>query len=564
MHEEPIPIARRRIAELLRHMGTDSSRDVVDSLMAGHDHPNLSDVQDVALVAFDPIGIQDMVLASSRPTTIRGASRGLTEWDESLERGDDLHMPWVPLFAGGGQGVFLGPARLAEAACHTLEDAFAKRLMAPCSAAFIPVSTRELALGPRRWSGSGKEAALRLLGVNMKGGGGFGALLGRLSLELAQAKDARPTWEVDGHDEVRCCECGRRAASERAISPGDGEFRICRRCHEFHRLGGQTVAKKEARSLDDLPGGAAYLAIDGAGIGAELQRLTSLHQYVAMSHALSQGFGRSTVESALANTLGVSTEDRIVAIAGGDDVVLAVGAGVTTEMVRGPVEVALGLMREIDARVNEQLRANWPEGVQVPAIGAGAGVLVARKLSARTGFKLARDLVRSAKTRRDHTVRSAVDFEYVSGASLAASSIEDLRKKRERGWNPPVVAEGKASQKRGVLRYYRRPCSFEELDELLRISKAATNETRSLIYRVRSALDEDPMLGVVTGAYLLRNRKGFALPEGTIGRSLDAVDTLLLRKEPAADQKLDVWSSAIPDVADLLSVARIRSHRRES
>lgn len=559
----PIPIARRRITELLRHVGTDGSHEVVDSLMAGHDHPSLSDVQELALVAFDPIGIQDMVLASSRPTTIRGASKALTDWDDVLGGGRALDVPWVPLFAGGGQGVFLGPAHLAPAVCQALEEAFAKRLMAPCAAAFIPVSTRELALGPRRWTGGASETALRFLGVNTKGGGGFGALLGRLALELAQSKDARPTWEVDGHDEVRCCECGRRAASERAVSPGDDEFRICRRCHEFHR-GGRIEGTKDARSLDDLPGGAAYVAIDGAGIGAELQKLTSLHQYVAMSHALSEGFGRSTVESVLVNNLGVLPEDRIVAIAGGDDVVLAIGAGLRTEQVRGPVEIALGLVRAIDATVNEKLARLWPEGVNVPTIGAGAGVLVGRKLSARTGFKLARDLVRIAKTRRDKEVRSAVDFEYVSGASLAASSIEDIRKKRERAWNPPVIADGKASQKRGVLKYYRRPCSFEELEELLRISTAATNETRSLIYRVRSALDEDPMLGVVTGAYLLRNRKGFALPEGTIGRSLDAVDTLLLRKEPVVDQKLEVWSSAIPDVADLLSVARIRPERRET
>lgn len=544
----------RDIGTLLGRLGVEGAERLATAVLRGTDEVSIPSEQSLALLLCDAVEIQELVLASRSPTTTRGASRVLAGWDQRAETWASSN-DHVLLFSGGGLSVLLGPAAGHEERTAELERLFARETQGEARAVARVVSPRALIHGPAPMTGRSatEVAALEKLGVDSGGGGGFGALLGECAAALALRKDqprpakARPAPQ-------RCEECG-----ERGGIPREQSVLRCDRCDSF-RQGGRRDRGKDPRTFDELPGGPAYIAIDGKGVGKTLQSLRTLGDYAVLSTTLHRMFGAVGVEEAL-RAIGVEPDSVWRVISGGDDVLLVVGAGARGPDWSGPVELAEKLAHRAVKQGQETRDAlrRTIGGAQVPVPGLGVGVAVARNLPARLGFNLAKEMVASAKRRVGDDALAAIDFEYFPGSSLVSGSIMGLRTRKVRPFKPP------GTPREGSFRLYRKPYTLAELCELREVGGRLEGEKlgRSALYHARQALDEDPVAGVVTVAYTLAragvDAAGIYLSPGAPWAGLD---TLLVRDERAlglAEQA--EWSSALPDLVDLLATRRIEGGR---
>jgi len=580
------------LSEFLQRHGVPASDSVAHKLLRGGGDPALSDVRNLALLMFDPVGIQALVLGSPRPITITGASHALWDWDEratsiACERG-----AW-PVFVGGGLGVFLTGRDTAQALADALVRAFGEQLHGGLAGvAWREVSVRELAEGPDPWDDAPSEqdalTAYTLLRYDTARQGGFGRLLGELARRVSMVKDDLGRWQLEGHDGRRCSECGLR----RAVGPArfSGTDRVCERCYAFHESGAdRRRRKKEPRSFQDFKGGPVYIALDGAGVGAVLQELKTMGQYVVFSDALLRCFGEQSTRD-MFRDLGLeddeAPEDRRrrpyqLIVAGGDDLLVAVAADQEGSMAggsgtwQGPVEFAVELGRLIERTWDAAIAPHahmW--GGQAPVLGVGIGVAVAGSISARLGFEMARQLVKSAKKRVKVKggARSAIDFEYFPAGSIVATQISALRETRSR----PAGRIG--VHRDATLHLYRRPFALDPiLDHLLRMARRlnpargdsdATDVplSRSQLYHVRQMLEGEPEHGLFVGACHLHRAVG---AEGEValrwapalGTPWERADTLLVRYEGPSDDGQHHYSTAIPDLIDMMAVLRPRGGR---
>jgi len=504
----------------------------------------------VAVGAFDPVGIQELLLTSRRPKEVLGASLLLHEWDRRAPERANRHGVHV-LYAGAGQSIVIGPEAGVASWATSEPEAFAQEVGGTAAAAALPCTLRELVEGPRSWAGPTSAADLARLGVEAGGGGGFGGLLGVLSARLRVAKDAAG-YAIADHDGRRC-----QSSGILPVEAGSKVSSLCRRFNEAAmRLGGH-----RGESIAEFAGGVAFVAVDGTGIGARIQALHTMGDYIALSGALDAAFGFHALGRHL-GALGVANRDWIPVMAGGDDIVFALAAGAAFSGGVGPLELLHALLDRIGAAYDDAITGT-PLASE-PPVGAGAGLVVGESVTARIAVTLARKLVKSAKSMRGASgerPRFAIDYEIVRRGSTVSASISDLRQAQELDWDPPF------SKKRAKLRMVRRPFALDHSKHLAGLAAATEDQGesgRSLLYRLRQALADDPMAGLVDAAYLLSRvspspplATELALSEKQVGGSLDGIDHALVRDEGMVDNTR-VYSTGVAEIIDMATL-RIRA-----
>ncbi len=578
--------------DLVRHLGdlfeaAGLSRDAAVAVFEGDGGQALDDAPRFFLAMVDPPGIQELILASRRPTTVRGASATLLEWEAFLRGYGGV----VPLYVGGGQGVLLGLAGEADEVERHLRQEAAAMHIGHVGFAAIAVSARDLVEGPAALRDA--PADLAALGVEAGGGGGFGALLGRLAGLVRLDKDGGDQALGAAWSGPRCHECGLGEGTLKIRLPGDRIAWRCERCHAFHKAGkrasGDTSGgdateesaayrRRHPAGLHDLVDRPAFIAIDGAGVGALVQKCRTLREYVALSRALGGALAHEAIREAITG-LGVTLDGRwdeqeekwvkghkpdgLVVLSGGDDLLVIVGQGVRRAPsegeegadIAGPVEFAIALTRRLEAAIDAHLAARWPDPDTRPTIGFGVGVATGPHISARQGFALARNLLKSAKKRlRSGEARSALDFEVLRTGGLVSENVETLRGTQVRTFSPPF------EQRSATFRLGRRPFTLDEAERLCAVAREATESGevgRGVLYRLRTAFEEDPVSGLATASYLLSRLPSTGLarlldPSDLVGRPLGQapVDGLLFAPDPERGSGRR-YVSAVPDIVDL-------------
>ena len=482
-----------------------------EGVLRGESPPGL-DARCLALIATDPPGVQELVLASRRPLTVLGASAALAAWDAALEERPEL----ACVFAGGGQSLLLAPLDQADAIVASLKAQFKETLFTNLGAAVLPISGRELS-DPRP---------------------GFGRLVEALHLLLraAQSDDARPGMTLPQPGEKRCVECATRAGTQ-ATAQGA----VCLPCARF---GDRGRTERQHWGLEDhgsildlLPPGqshAAFLAIDGTGMGAALRRQDTLRDYHRFSRALHRAFDTRALRELMKSKLGIS---RVLPVLRGGDDLLLIFQG------RGAPEAALALLQSIEDTLRRELPGE-------SGLGAGAGLVLSGHMTALDAMSLARKLVRSAKDgAKLAKLRSGFDFEVVYGGAVLADSVEEMRAER----TLPLPAFGASPP--GSLTLGARPLALPQARELLDCLGTLEGTELSALRRMVEALQEEPLGGLITAGYLLARQtkaRGSPLSDrlnqqvAPWNLSQLGAQGLVLRR--AGDQR---FVSSLPELLDL-------------
>ncbi len=472
----------------------------------------------LALIATDPVGIQQLVLSSRRMKTRLGASTVLArDWDRRWHGREDVAV----VYAGGGQALLVAAARDAAAVVDDARQAFAEGMHGQLGAAWISVSPRELAEGP--------ETSIELPQLGL-GGGGFGALVNRVGALVRADKDAgRPA--LESFTGMRCAECGVRP--RRDPSRSDGR---CVRCEAFHAAAGD----REVQTFDEIGRKLAFLAIDGTEVGVRLQEQKTLEEYSTFSRQLADAFSWDRI----AEEIGAERKPLPI-VRGGDDVLMVYEAGVD-----GTFEAASRAV----GRIASDLHAL--------GVGVGAGLVVSGHLPARRACALANALVRSAKddaAQRGHA--AGIDFEVVQSGAGVSEDIELLRSERRiRAAEGPWVGAETAVQPAW------RPLSTGEAEELVDAESQALSETWSALYRLNERFHADGLVPTLIGAHYDAARcsaDGRDSPLAAVLRidadrtpSLEQDTGLLLRRRPQGRDDAYRWETAVPDLLDVHRMSR--------
>ncbi|MCB9765188.1 MAG: hypothetical protein H6739_35770 [Alphaproteobacteria bacterium] len=514
------------LGRLLIEVGV--SRQAAPLILDGEslDGPGVHD-RTLALVATDPLGIQELIQASRRPLTTLGASTTLTDWDRALRhestRFVDLgdlpqRTPWVPLYAGGGQGLLLTRAQDADALVQSLKEQFTEKVHGTLGAAWLKVSPQELAQGP-------KEK-------------GFGALLRAVGVALGRERDGYGP-PVKVWNGPRCDECGVRPVAE---------GKVCKPCHGFAKIGqevrGEWGIDPEHASISDLAEShVAVLALDGTRVGKHLRGQETLRDYIHASHALLEAFSSDTVRRAL--HIGPDGLRALPVMLGGDDVQLVFDARNS----EGAPALALQLINAIERELDTH---------RLP-IGVGAGLVISRHLGFQEAVGLARQLVVTAKAAaRQADQRSGFDFEVVHGGAVLSESVARLR--QDRVGTLALTVGG--SLRTRTFRHGLRPLTLDEAEALVALARSLHLRELHQLRHIAADLQEDPLVGLITASDLTgraRTRgerpllERLRAPEPPWAPREVPPDGWLLREreERALDKVSTVWATALPELITL-------------
>ena len=522
---------------------------------------DLGDQRDFALIAFDADSVQAQVFASPRPVTIQGASVILRAWDDDLGKGKILGDDAVVLFAGGGQAVALALRDKIDGVCRKLRGEFRERTGgSPCTVAHVEVSARELARGPQRATREIPSSLARRIGWSSSGSRrGFGDCMALLSLAMRAAKgEASAHAFLDAESpSARCKEC-----AERPRLTGNN---LCARCAKNHARGGEDkrewdrahsfdeVLGKQTKRADDegdeQPPRArhlAFLKIDGRGIGAELEKLRTMAQYVALSRALKRAFEHRSLAD-----FGVPEGRYQIPIAGGDDLLLVVPARWNPQAEGGTADafsLTAKLLEHAERAFDELAKHELFADIQgIRTLGAGAGLVITSGLPASFCFDYAGDLVKSAKDGIGEHDRSALDFAVVRGGTPLSSSLRDLRRRE-------LMALDLGAELTGPVQPTRCPYVLDDLRELIDRAGRLASAPRSALHALHAAM-RDPTTGLLAVRYQLARhaelRRALAdeVPLAELPPSLGRWVLHKLEPRAAGDPK---WATPLGDLLDLL------------
>lgn len=532
---------------------------VCRAIVLGLEGEQLSPEPTLALVAFDADSIQSHIFASPRPVTIQGASLTLRQWDRDLYEGGILGHQAVVLFAGGGSAILVVRQRDAGDVRSRLASEFhARTCKSPCTSAEVALSPRELVVGARPGdAGSLGETWRARIGWTPDSGGGFGACMARLHVELRREKGAaRPhPFLAEARSGARCEECAER--------PREAGGERCQRCRTYWDRGRRDKGRwEQARSFEEVLGQGnsrvrdlAFLRLDGKGVGAVLERLQTIGQYHALSQALRAAFEWSDEKPF---DLALPAEQYQVPIAGGDDLLLiAPGRWKDRSGRAGDIlSFAVDLVDRIEAPFGRpDLLSHFERHPdlkkRVQSIGAGVGIVITSGLPAAFCFDYTETLVKSAKNAIDAEAgaRSAFDFVVLRGGTPLSSSLTDLRKRDQKSLDLGKPLH--ASQVAATQRPYTA-ASFRDLVARARRLAASSDASRTAIYGLRRAMQE-PNEGLITLRYQLAR--------------LPRMREALIGQTPLADLPPDIgeWVLSRPDkdgvrasgIPDLLDVLRL-------
>jgi len=344
----------------------------------------LFDKPPVALASFDADRIKDYILATAKLAEMRGASaavrrrldrNSVLEWLRT-GLGQREAVSCIVLFAGGGSGLLVTPASLAEKVEKLIEGKFAEETHGgTCTAVSATFWPEELVWGKPMPFGAGGQG-LALSGGLWNAGDKplpFGALVGHLGVRLRRKKMekfAGTSFTVLPGIVHRCESCGLNPAemageakdqpaagkageTEGPISSGKALQRgrqapegLCQSCLS-KREDGYALARDEAWSIDDVvgkpaenesssedrgrPGYVAVAHFDANGLGARLESLPTVEAVVEFSLAVSglfQACRKHVVETLkLSGTPDDKKPGRYQApLFGGDDLLLILPA----------------------------------------------------------------------------------------------------------------------------------------------------------------------------------------------------------------------------------------------
>ena len=351
------------------------------------------------LVGYDANGIQELITASGRPISMRGASEVIKAFDAKA-RASNLH-----IFAGGGRGVCLARSRdQAEKLAARLTDEFRNEthggVMAACA---VPMDARAEAQSIR-W------------------------LRHRLEIEKDAAQP--PIAKLPSNKDDECAYCHDYVGTVRRKRDDEDEL-ICRRCDAMLERGREAGERgrrrgEMSRSLIELAEDHRIAAIsaDGNNLGALFESLSSLEELAAVSQAV-----KVIVEVAHNAALACVAQDkRIPLMTGGDDVRAFVPPSAVIPYVQ---TLAQTVENEARARA-KALRGLLSHSTadRLAALGMGIGAVVANDhYPAWRLMGYAHALERNAKTAcyGQDSPRSVVDFAVVTSEESMTVDIDTLR-----------------------------------------------------------------------------------------------------------------------------------------
>lgn len=338
------------------------------------------------LVAFDAVGIQELVTASSRPIAMMGGSQAVKEFDEEARAREGC------VFAGGGRGLLLvdGESRAHELA-QELTRAYSRATVGSV-----------LATASAPYDQAAAESSLTWL-----------------RMRLAAAKDEAPPPE-DGIERLGssrpCADCLRRPGEHASQKPNaPATDRICSRCKQLIELGRRQdrEQRRERLTLQDLSeqGRIAVLAADGNAMGRLFAGLQGLEALAAVSATVDALFTR-VHEEALASC---EAGDRHVApVTGGDDLRVFLAPEHLAAYVSG---LQSSLTQHAEALGDLDGLLDEASARRLAGIGVGIGTVVADDHHpASRLLDLAHELESAAKTGcGPGAARSAISLRVIQG-----------------------------------------------------------------------------------------------------------------------------------------------------
>ena len=310
---------------------------------------DLFDSPPLVLMGFDADRIKDYVFASSRPKEIRGASaiieeftdKELNEWLKEFV--DENHT----IFAGGGAGLVIAPAHLADKIKEKIEIEFRRlTITATCTVEYEKFFPFEFVYG----KGSGKisfnpseEKIMSYLDQKYLESlsnqkpilfGKLGELLGAKIRRTKNSKLREEFYPLSGIFR-RCASCGIRPASQ--VDKNDPRYRvdqpwrtaICDSCAKKRDIG-----KAGARSFEEFGRFISVVYMDVNKMGLARESLKTPEDYHAFSETIEQTF-----KEAIANVAQRLAQERYQKLVmGGDDLILILPAEGTLDMINDLVK----------------------------------------------------------------------------------------------------------------------------------------------------------------------------------------------------------------------------------
>jgi hypothetical protein len=336
------------------------------------------------LVGYDANGIQELITASGRPISMRGASEAILAFDKEMSEGER------PIFGGGGRGVVL--ARSGEDA-ERRERALVDRyrtitrggVMATCA---VPLERR----------GGAEAQSIRWL---------------RHRLDLAKDAALPPAGDLPDTKEAECAYC----RGYRGIRPRPREGRIdlvCVQCDAMLERG-RGIGREPGERFGDMSesiegmatdGWIAVVSADGNNLGTLFESLATLVELAVVSRIVATSF-RAAQNTAIAP---IPEHKRLTLMTGGDDVRAFLPPGDVLRYVPALVAAIESAVAGHVCAAGRLLSAKVAESLGKLGIGIGA-VIAHVYYPAWRLVAYAHELEGSAKAAcRKHRWRSGFDF----------------------------------------------------------------------------------------------------------------------------------------------------------
>jgi hypothetical protein len=340
------------------------------------------------LVGYDANGIQELITASGRPISMRGASEAILAFDKEVNGGE------LPIFGGGGRGVVLTRSR---DDAERRQRALVARYRALTRGGVMATCAVPLARG-----GDAEAQSIRWL---------------RHQLELAKDAALPPAGDLPDTKDAECAYC-RGYRGSRPRRRDEQIDLVCVQCDAMLERGrgigrqpGERVGEM-SESIADIATDEwiAMISADGNNLGALFESLGSLVELAVVSEVVAASF-RDAQKGAL---VPIPEGKRLTLMTGGDDIRAFLRPGDLLRYVPTLVEAVESAAASHVRAAGGLLSAQVAE--HLGHLGIGIGAVVAHVYyPARRLAEYAHKLEDSAKAAcRKHCWRSGFDFEVVT------------------------------------------------------------------------------------------------------------------------------------------------------